>query len=106
IKNPQVQMIGCEPFVNGIAALCAGIEAHGVRNIKVWPDDARPFLSKLPDASIDRVFLLNSDPWPKKRHNKRRFVQKETLDEIQRILKPGGHFRMSTDHADLAAWQL
>lgn len=106
INNPGIGMIGCEPFINGIAALCAGIRKHKLTNIRVWPDDARKLLTLLKPASLDRLFLLNSDPWPKTRHHKRRFIQKETLDEISRLLKPGAPFRMSSDHASLTAWQL
>lgn len=106
LQNPDVGMIGCEPFINGIAALCAGIQKHNLTNIRVWPDDARKFLPALKPACLDRLFLLNSDPWPKTRHHKRRFIQKETLDDISRLLKPGAPFRMSSDHASLTAWQL
>lgn len=106
LQNPDIAMIGCEPFLNGIAALCVGIKEHNIKNIRIWPDDARPFLNALKSESIDRCFLLNSDPWPKARHHKRRFIQTETLDGLQRILKPDAPFRMSTDHASLAVWQL
>lgn len=106
LNNPSVGMIGCEPFLNGVSALCRDIKDKGIRNIRIWQDDARLLLPRLEDASIGRCFLLNSDPWPKKRHAKRRFVQKETLDEIHRLLKPGAEFRMSSDDPGLNAWQL
>jgi tRNA (guanine-N7-)-methyltransferase len=106
MQNPDIGLIGCEPFINGIANLCVDIQENNVRNIRIWPDDARLLLPKLPDACLDRFFLLNSDPWPKTRHHKRRFVQKETLDDIHRLLKPGAQFRMSSDHAALVSWQL
>jgi len=105
-QNPDTGFIGCEPFINGIAALCKHITELNLKNIRIWPDDARLLLPEIPAASIARVYLLNSDPWPKKRHHKRRFVQKETLDQIHRILKPEGLFIMSTDHPDLADWEL
>lgn len=105
-QNPGISMIGCEPFINGTAALCVQIREHDIRNIRIWPDDARLLMPHLPDQSIDRLFLLNSDPWPKTRHHKRRFIQQETLDELHRILKPGAELRMSSDHAALTAWHL
>lgn len=106
LQNPDIAMIGCEPFLNGIAALCVGIKEHNLKNIRIWPDDARILLKLLKSDSIDRCFLLNSDPWPKLRHHKRRFIQQETLDDLHRVLKPDAPFRMSTDHASLAIWQL
>ncbi len=105
-NNPDIGMIGCEPFINGIAALCADIRDQNIRNIRIWPDDARLLLPRLGDNSIGKCFLLNSDPWPKKRHHKRRFIQKETLDELHRILKPGAELVMSTDDPSLAVWEL
>lgn len=106
INNPDIGMIGCEPFLNGIAALCTDIKKHNLKNIRIFGDDARLFLPKLKTASLGRVFVLNSDPWPKKRHSKRRFIQQNTLDEIHRLLKDGAEFRMSSDHPVLIEWQL
>ena len=106
LLNPKVGMIGCEPFINGVAALCVSIKQNDIKNIRVWPDDARLLLSRLPDASIGRLFLLNADPWPKKRHHKRRFIQTEMLNEFHRLLKPGAELVMSTDDPGLAAWEL
>lgn len=103
-ENPDIGMIGCEPFLNGIASLCQQMHDRDIQNIRIWPEDARPFMARLKTASIDRCFIINSDPWPKKRHHKRRFIQQETLDELARLLKPGAELRMATDHAGLAAW--
>jgi tRNA (guanine-N7-)-methyltransferase len=100
---PKIDFIGCEPFVNGIAALLASIQTP-VSNLKIWDDNARHLIDALPNHSIDRVYLLNPDPWPKTRHHKRRFVQEDTLNDIARILKSGGDFIMSTDVAELAEW--
>ncbi|HCS22922.1 MAG TPA: tRNA (guanosine(46)-N7)-methyltransferase TrmB [Alphaproteobacteria bacterium] len=103
-NNPDVGFIGCEPFINGIAALCMQIGEHGLKNVRIWPDDARLLLSRLPAQSLDRLFIINADPWPKKRHHKRRFIQTEMLDKLHALLKPGAEFRMATDHPDLAEW--
>lgn len=105
-RNPHVGVIGCEPFINGVAALCVGVEQAGAENIRIWPDDARVLMARFPDQSLDRLFLLHADPWPKARHHKRRFIQTETLDEIARLLKPGAELRMATDHPGLAEWLL
>jgi len=72
--NPDVEFIGCEPYINGVATLLGKIRVAGVRNIAVHPGDARDLFDVLPEASIERAFLLYPDPWPKKRHHKRRFV--------------------------------
>ncbi len=101
--RPNIHFIGCEPFVNGIAALLASLEKT-VGNLKIWDDNARHLIDALPDASIDRIYLLNPDPWPKTRHHKRRFVQDDSLDDMARILKPNGQFIMSTDVSNLANW--
>lgn len=105
-NNPHIGMIGCEPFINGVSALCRDIQDKNLKNVRIWQDDARLLLPRLAPQSLDRCCLLNSDPWPKTRHHKRRFVQRETLDMLHRLLKPGAEFRMSTDHPDLAAWEL
>ncbi len=103
-ENLDIGLIGCEPYINGVSALCRDIKETGMRNIRIWPDDARVFMARLTDASIDRLFLLHPDPWPKARHHKRRFLQTETLDEVARLLKPGAEFHMATDHEELAIW--
>jgi len=101
--HPDITFIGCEPFVNGIAALLSSIEKP-INNLKIWDDDARILMDEIPDGSIDRIYLLNPDPWPKTRHIARRFVQVETLNEIARLLKPNGLFTMSTDVPTLATY--
>lgn len=100
-SNPDIDFIGCEPFVNGVAALLSSIK-NPIDNLKIWNDDARILMDEIPDGSIERVYLLNPDPWRKPRHAKRRFVQEKTLTEIARILKPDGLFTMSTDVPVLA----
>ena len=100
--NPQTGFIGCEPFVNGVAKLLVEIEERGLTNIRVHDDDARKVLDWLPDASLDRVWLLYPDPWPKRRHRKRRFVAPENLDALARVMKPGAELRFATDIDDYA----
>ncbi|MSO92041.1 MAG: tRNA (guanosine(46)-N7)-methyltransferase TrmB [Rhodospirillales bacterium] len=104
--HPDVGLIGCEPFVNGVASLLARIQDEGISNIRIFDDDARLLLPRLAAASIGRVFLLFSDPWPKKRHQRRRIVTPGTLDEIARLLADGGEFRFATDHAEYVRWTL
>jgi tRNA (guanine-N7-)-methyltransferase len=106
LNNPDIGLIGCEPFMNGVAALCVGIGEKKVNNIRIWPEDARLLMERLKPKSLDRLFLLHPDPWPKNRHHKRRFVQTETLDQIAGLLKPNAEFRMATDHPELATWLL
>ena len=106
--HPDVRMIGCEPFVNGISMLFKEMEEYSdpVDNIRVWPEDARLLMKALEADTIDRCFILFPDPWPKTRHHKRRFIQKETLDQLARILKPGARLELATDHPGLADWML
>ena len=98
--NPDVEFIGCEPYINGVATLLGKIRAAGIRNIAVHPGDARDLFDVLPDASIERAFLLYPDPWPKKRHHKRRFVTQQHLEPLARSLKTGARFRVATDIPD------
>ena len=98
--------IGCEPFVNGLAKLLASVENLGLENIRLHAGDALDVLNALPNASIDRLYLLYPDPWPKRRQRKRRFVSDASLGAIARVLKTGGEFRFATDIDDYAAWTL
>ena len=104
--HPEVGFIGCEPFVNGMAKILALIEAGGADNIRLFAGDAVDLLRWLPAAALTRVDLLYADPWPKRRHWKRRFVQDDTVAMIARVLRPGGIFRFATDIPDYAAWTL
>ena len=106
LANPRVGFIGAEPYINGVAALVAGIEREKIETIRIFDEDARLLLAKLPDASLSRIFLLFPDPWHKARHNKRRFVSEETLDHFARILRPGGEFRFASDDAGYVRWTL
>lgn len=97
---PAVGLIGAEPFVNGVAMLLGKIRAAGVTNLAVHPGDVRDLMDVLPDASIARAFLNYPDPWPKRRHHRRRFVTPEHLAPLARVMRPGGQFRVATDIAD------
>jgi tRNA (guanine-N7-)-methyltransferase len=98
--NPATGIIGCEAYVNGVAMLLAGIERAGVSNLAIHPGDARDMMDVLPEGSISKVFLLYPDPWPKARHHKRRFISRENLDQLARIMKPGGLLLLATDIGD------
>jgi tRNA (guanine-N7-)-methyltransferase len=104
--RPSLGFIGCEPFVNGMAKILAAIEAGHLGNVRLYAGDAVDLLSWLPGASIAKVDLLYPDPWPKRRHWKRRFVQERTIAMLARVLRSGGLFRFATDIPDYAAWTL
>jgi tRNA (guanine-N7-)-methyltransferase len=102
----DVGFIGCEAFVNGMAKALAGIEARRIANVRLHFGDAMELLRWLPDGSLARVDLLYPDPWPKRRHWKRRFVQEASIAALARVLRIGGEFRFATDIADYADWTL
>ncbi|WP_366654016.1 tRNA (guanine(46)-N(7))-methyltransferase TrmB [Fodinicurvata sp. EGI_FJ10296] len=105
--SPHLAMIGCEPFTNGMASLLRQVEGTGIVNrLRLHGDDAGPVLRRLADASLSRVYLLFPDPWPKRRHAGRRFLQRETLDEMARLLADGGTLRMASDHPIMVDWML
>jgi tRNA (guanine-N7-)-methyltransferase len=104
--HPRTGFIGCEPFVNGMAKALALIEARALANIRLHLGDAVALLDWLPPAALAGVDLVYPDPWPKRRHWKRRFVQERTIAEMARILAPGGEFRFVSDVPDYAAWTL
>lgn len=103
---PQTGFIGCEPYINGMAKILAGIEAGPVDNIRLFAGDAAELLAWAPARSLSRIDLIHPDPWPKRRHWKRRFVQDVTLVAMARVLKPGGEFRFVSDIDDYCAWTL
>jgi tRNA (guanine-N7-)-methyltransferase len=108
--HPQTGFIGCEPFVNGNAALLAALDAgdpdRRPRNLRLFPDDVRLLLPLLPAASVERIYTMFPDPWPKTRHHRRRLIAAETLDQFARTLRPGGLFRMASDHMGYIRWTL
>lgn len=105
-RNRNVGLIGCEPFINGISTLLRDVEALGLDNVRIHPDDARPLIEALPDGSVGRAFLLFADPWPKARHHKRRFIQPDTLDALARIMRGGAELRLASDNPGLVDWML
>lgn len=98
--------IGAEPFVNGVAMLLQKIEAAGLSNIRVHFGDARPLIEALPAARFSRIFVLHPDPWPKKRHYKRRMISPWFFAEASRLLRPGGSLRVASDIPDYVRWTL
>jgi tRNA (guanine-N7-)-methyltransferase len=105
-EEPETGFIGCEVFTGGIGKMVQAIDARGLTNVRLFTDDALKLLMALPDASVDAVYLLYPDPWPKTRHHKRRFVSPVTLKELARVIKPGGTFFFASDIEDYADWTL
>ncbi len=103
---PDIGFIGIEPFVNGMAKCASALADAPLDNVRLYDDDATQLLDWLPDASLDQIDLLYPDPWPKKRHWKRRFVSKVNLDRFARVLKPGGRFCFASDIASYVNWTL
>jgi tRNA (guanine-N7-)-methyltransferase len=103
---PMTGFIGCEPYVNGMAKILTQIEAHDVANIRLFAGDAAELLAWAPPQSLARIDLIHPDPWPKRRHWKRRFVQDATIAAMARVLQPGGEFRFVCDISDYSAWTL
>jgi tRNA (guanine-N7-)-methyltransferase len=99
-QNPNVGFIGCEPYINGVAMLLGKIRDAGCENIRIHPGDARDMFDVLPPESVSRAFLLYPDPWPKKRHHRRRFVTQDHLKPLHSVMKPGAIFRVATDIPD------
>ncbi len=103
---PATGFIGCEPYVNGMAKILTQIEAHNIGNIRLFAGDAAELLAWAPAGALMRIDLIHPDPWPKRRHWKRRFVQDETIAAMARTLQPLGEFRFVSDIADYCAWTL
>jgi len=105
-RRPDILMLGAEPFLNGMASAIRHIAEQGLSNVRVGQVDARALVAALPDACLSRIFILFPDPWPKARHHKRRIVQPAMIDDLGRVLKPGGALRFATDWAEYADWAL
>ena len=104
--HPQIGFLGFEPYINGVASLVRYLVSEKLSNVRIFPEDIQPFLTKIPNGCISKIFILFPDPWPKSRHAKRRIIQNQTLLEFHRILKPGGKLRIATDHLDYLNWIL
>lgn len=105
-RHPDHFFLGAEFFINGMSAFLKMIKDRKHDHVRVLMDDAMMIANSLTDGCVDGLYILNPDPWPKKRHHKRRIVRQETLDQFARILKPGGQLVMSTDVPDLAEWMV
>lgn len=103
-KNPDTFHIGFEPFTNGVASLLQHIDDKELRNINLHQGDVRHFFPEMPDQLFSSIYLLYPDPWPKKRHFKRRFIQKETLATMHRLLAPKGTLYVASDHDTYQTW--
>jgi tRNA (guanine-N7-)-methyltransferase len=103
---PTKGFVGCEPYVNGMAKILTQIEAHNIGNIRLFAGDATELLAWVPPHSLERIDLIHPDPWPKRRHWKRRFVQDSSIAAMARALKANGEFRFVSDIADYCAWTL
>jgi tRNA (guanine-N7-)-methyltransferase len=103
---PNTGFIGCEPYVNGMAKILTQIEAHNIGNIRLFAGDAAELLTWAPAQSLQRIDLIHPDPWPKRRHWKRRFVQDATVAAMARALRPAAEFRFVSDIDDYCAWTL
>ena len=106
MAQPHTGFIGCEPYVNGMAKILAQIETHNISNIRLFAGDAAELLTWAPEHSLARVDLIHPDPWPKKRHWKRRFVQDATVAQLARVLLPSGEFRFVCDIDSYVEWTL
>ena len=104
--HSDVGFVGCEPFLNGVAATLGPIEREKLLNVRLRRGDAQALLEAAPDAFFERVFILYPDPWPKRRHHKRRIVSGEMIRSLARTVKPGGEVRFATDVDDYAGWTL
>lgn len=105
-NNPDVAVLGAEPFLNGVAKAVASVDEHGIDNVRLHQGDARNIMDTMTDGSLSCLFVLFPDPWPKARHNKRRIITPDFLCEAHRVLKPGGRFRFASDIIDYVDWTL
>ena len=104
--NPDVGVVGCEPFLNGVVATLASLKREQLSNVRLRRGDAQTFIEVAPDAFFSRVFILYPDPWPKRRHHKRRVIAEGTIEALARIMRGGAELRFATDVDDYAGWTL
>jgi tRNA (guanine-N7-)-methyltransferase len=105
-QNPTVGIIGAEVFLNGVASLVRHIAEKNLNNVRIYNDDVRQLLPALPDQCLSRAFVLFPDPWPKARHDKRRFIGPQNLDTLARLMKDGAELRVASDHPVYIHWVL
>jgi tRNA (guanine-N7-)-methyltransferase len=106
LAHPDIGFLGCEPFVNGVAKLLARVEAENLENLRIFQGNAAHLIMALPDRSLERIFLLYPDPWPKRRQRKRRFLSDAMLADLARVMHSGAELRFATDIDDYAGWVL
>ncbi|MEN8237301.1 MAG: tRNA (guanosine(46)-N7)-methyltransferase TrmB [Pseudomonadota bacterium] len=99
-RHPSIGFVGCEAYLNGVTSLLTHVHNNSLDNVRIYPDDVRPFLKRIAPKSIERIFVLFPDPWPKKRHHKRRIICDEQIQEFTRILKAGGQIVIASDDPD------
>ena len=104
--NPKAGFIGAEPFINGVGKLLVHVDEQKLDNVRIHHGDARPLIEALPDASLARIYVLHPDPWPKKRHYKRRMISPWFFNNAARLLKSGGELRVASDIEDYVRWTL
>ena len=102
--HPEAGIVGCEVFVNGIASLLGHLVDGECDNVRVFGEDVRRLLPAFPAASLNRVFVLFPDPWPKKRHATRRFIGPDNLDALARVMAPGAELRLASDDPVYIGW--
>jgi tRNA (guanine-N7-)-methyltransferase len=105
-SEPESGFLGVEPFLNGIAKLLGQVEAENLENLRLLRGDGREVLARLPDFSLDAVYLLYPDPWPKRRQRKRRIIDPVFVADLARVIRPGGEFRFASDIDDYVGWTL
>jgi tRNA (guanine-N7-)-methyltransferase len=105
-QDPEIGYIGCDPYLNGMAKLLASIRSEGIKNIRLHHGDALELLDWLPEQTLQRIDILYPDPWPKRRHWKRRFISEDRVSRLARLLAQGGYVRFATDIANYAEWGL
>lgn len=105
-NNKDIAIIGCEPYINGVANLLSILDQEDLKRVKIFSGDARKVISALKKESITKIFILFPDPWPKKKHHKRRLIQSDTIAHIYRILRYDGELRIATDHISYLSWIL
>jgi tRNA (guanine-N7-)-methyltransferase len=104
--NPDVGLVGCEPFLNGVVAALAGLKRDEISNVLLRRGDAQAVIKAVPNAFFSRVFMLYPDPWPKRRHHKRRVVSVGFIAALARVMRSGAELRFATDIDDYAGWTL